>query len=134
MNRKDRVMESFRQFALSRDFSWENYNCVSFSTELIKAVSNKEIKGTPNILGNSKREFIKILKDNKMLLSDYATQQYGEPLSSPELATKGDLVIEGAGLRQNMGIYYGNSVAYFLGEKGLIAVDLKECTFAWRIE
>ena len=133
--RQCRIMEGFRQYAWVKKFSWPEHNCVSFSLDLIKALWGKEVVlDNFKIRGGTQKEFFRKLLKEKVFLSDLTEKEFGEPLPTTLLARKGDLVIEGEGLEQNMGICYGGGIAYFAKKKGLLSIELKNCTYAWSMK
>jgi len=69
-------------------------------------------------------------KQNKYL-SDLVTEKFGKSIQ-PELASMGDIVIEGSGYEENMGICVESGWAMFQKEKGLQHIQTKYCTYAWR--
>ena len=133
MLRKDRVMESFKHFGKSATFCWSKHNCVGFSLNIIKAVYGIDILDKYKIIGTSQREYLRMLKTNEVFLSDLVNDNFSNKLETTLLAKKGDLLIEGEGYMQNMGICYGNGLGYFLKEEGLAPIKIEECTHAWRI-
>lgn len=135
MNRTDLVLESFRKKYLHSHFKWENNNCVTFASSVVKTLYNKDcLKYKEFIKGSSAKAFYKFLKQNDKTLADLVTEELGEPLEFAQQAKAGDVVIEGQGLEQNIGICYASGRAFFLKEKGLLEVSTKYCTYAWRIK
>ena len=84
-------------------------------------------------MGTSKMEYLRMLKKEGVLLSDLTRDNFGQELISPRQARKGDVLIEGTGYLQNMGICYGNGVGYFLKENGLENIKTEDCSYAWRV-
>ncbi len=134
MNKKDRILEAFRSDAQGKEFSWERHNCVSFSVNILKALYGIDKGNKYPILGKSKLEYYRMLKNTNKKLSDLVTEELGKPISNPKLARKGDLIIEGEGFDQNMGICYGKGVALLPKEKGLFTINLSRCTYAWSMK
>lgn len=135
MNRTDLILESFRKRYLHSQFNWENNNCVTFASGVIKALYGKDcLKYEKFIKGSTAQAFYKFLKQNDKTLADLVTEELGAPLKFPQQAKAGDVVVEGQGLEQNVGICYSSGRAFFLKEKGLWEVNTKYCTYAWRIK
>jgi len=129
---KDRILEGFRVMAWNKPFDWETHNCVTYALSLLTAMYGITFEDFPTFKGKTKLEYFKIMKDKP--LNAYATEKFGNPLPSTKLARKGDLVMEGEGLEQNVGICYGKDVAFFPKEKGLLSVSLNKCTYAWSMK
>lgn len=131
---KRNILETFRQKYYSQPFDWKENNCVNFSLSLVQALYDVDLSDVPNYKGfASEKEYFKFLKKEKSFLSDLVTKKFGKPLQCPALAKEGDIVIEGEGLIQNMGVCYKTGIAYFPKKYGLVAINTKQCTYAWRV-
>ena len=129
---KDRILEGFRVMAWNKPFNWENHNCVTYSLSILTALYDLTFEDFPDFKGASKLEYFKIMKAKP--LNEYAEEKFGKPLTTVKLARKGDLVMEGYGLEQNVGICYGKGMTLFPKENGLLTVPLHKCTYAWSMK
>ena len=128
------IMEAYRQHYRNKPFDWKSANCANFAYGITNKIYGLTFAPYNDIIyGKSKFQILYRLRKDEKFISDIITETLGEPID-PALARPGDLVVEGEGYGQNVGVCYDTGWSFFQKEKGLVAVYNKHCTMAWRCE
>ena len=112
------------------EFSWGKNDCASWSFGVVSRLRGEEF---PQWLSGyrTKTGAYRKLKEAGKEISDLGFEFLGEPLETPLLAQRGDLVFN----RDTYGISLGSETAHIGddgGNKGLVFLPLREAVRAWR--
>ena len=121
--RLDAAIEAAR----GRPFKWGEHDCATWASEVVCAITGARYWFAASY-GSEKdadREIERLGLDSLAA----GVSRVLEPLESPLLAQRGDIVQHKIGA---LGVCVG-SMAMCLRERGLIAVPVKNCVRAWRV-
>jgi hypothetical protein len=129
------IIESLLGHFRNKRFDWETNNCAIFTSVCLKQLWNLDIQVPGfNWVGKTKKEFLALLIEKKVTLSELAEDQFGKPLQGPGMASIGDLLVEGEGLKQNLGMCVAPDQGVFMKERGLVRISLAKCSYAWSMK
>lgn len=130
---KQDILRSFMYLAKRKGFDWETLNCMSWSSMIIKALHGIDLYEKYKHRCSSRRDFLKgLIEEDVKSLTELVSKDLGEP-SPARLAQVGDPVILEYNGEECMGIYFGNSRAFFLTQEGLTDRHLEFCKCCWRL-
>ncbi len=115
--------------ARGRPFCWGEHDCGTWAAAIVRALTGQEL---PLPKGYTTQRGSALAMRRKTGSSDMtgATSFFlGEPLETPLLAQRGDIVLHE---EQALGVCVGDQ-AMCLTENGLAAVPMSECVTAWRV-
>lgn len=115
--------------ARDKPFEWGKHDCATWAAEIVQAVTGKAIKLPRFDAYGSASEASDVLKRLGFEYLSDAVSTVLEPIDTPLLAQRGDIVQHRVGA---LGVCVGSD-AFCLGTKGLFAVPLKSCIHAWRV-
>ena len=131
MNKRTKL-NAFYAYYKNTPFSWEDNNCAGFASQVVKQLHGIDFSEVDHLInGKSKFQILYNLRKRNQYISDIITDKLGQPID-PKLAKPGDIVVEGEGYEENVGICYDVGWSYFQKENGLMRVLNKYCSSAWR--
>ena len=133
MDRKQNVLESYRQYAMTQAFDWKNHNCVQFSSRVWKSLYNEDFYAPYRDRCSSMKDFLQILKEENNTLKGLISEKYGEP-QPPTAANVGDLVLVEDRGYENLGVCFAPGRAFFVSLEGLAERRLAQCKCSWSAE
>jgi hypothetical protein len=115
-----------------RPFAWGEFDCATFASEVVEAVAGRSIDMTWRGRYSTKYGARRYLaRQGYQSFADAVSARLGPPLSSPELAQRGDIVLLGD---DALGVCTGLAALFLMaGCAGLEAVVLAACSAAWRL-
>lgn len=122
-------LDSLIAEARNRPFAWGAHDCGTFAAEVVNALTGQVLplpKGYRTARGAA---LAMRRKTGSSHMTGAASFFLGDPLASPLLAQRGDVVMH---KEQALGVCVG-AQAMCLTETGLVSVNIAECLTAWRV-
>jgi hypothetical protein len=123
--RLDEVIERAR----NRPFKWGQHDCGTWAAEIVFSLTGEKLD-LPKGYRSANGSLVAMRRKTGTKTMVSATSYFlGEPLPTPLLAQRGDIVLHQS---QALGVCVGAEV-FCLSEAGLFSVPLTECLSAWRV-
>lgn len=120
-----RLIEDARE----RPFAWGSHDCATWAADCVMAVTGRDLGQDWRGRYRTARGAARMLRRAGFsAIADAASVRLGQPLPSPLLAQRGDVVTDGAA----MGVCIGATAA-FLSPDGLAFRPLAACAAGWRV-
>lgn len=117
----DQIMQSE-----NKKFEYGTNDCTTWAVKILKSYTDLDWIPT----WKNKKEAIAYQKE--MPMEERVSKVLGEYRNNINLTQRGDLVQKDKGMKSALGICVGKKVV-FLYTEGICYVDLKDCTYSWRI-
>lgn len=121
------------QDAQQRPFRWGEWDCALAATDCVMLLTGDDLgadfRGHYSTHKGSLRTIKNLGYDG---LKSIATDRLGEPLVTPKLAQRGDVVLAKTDNGQALLICIGTQ-AVGPGESGMVSVEMDHCLKAWRV-
>ena len=115
--------------ARARPFKWGQHDCGTWASDIVRALTGTEL-ALPKGYRTANGSLVAMRrKTGAKTMEGAVTYFLGEPLQTPLLAQRGDIVLHNS---QALGVCVGSEV-FCLSESGLTAVPLADCRVAWRV-
>ncbi|WP_299945368.1 hypothetical protein [uncultured Ruegeria sp.] len=123
--RLDRLISEARD----KPFEWGTHDCGTFAADVVETLTGVRLP-LPKGYTTARGSMLAMRRKTGSSQMDGAVSYFlGEPLESPLLAQRGDIVLHET---QALGVCVGQS-AMCLSEAGLASVSVNECVKVWRV-
>lgn len=119
------------QAARARPFQWGEADCALWAADVVLGLTGEDLAAAFRGRYATRAGAVALL-GARGGLEAVVTAALGEPLASPRLARRGDVVMVSTAEGPALGICDG-AVGWFTGPTGLVAQRMSDWTKAWRV-